>query len=70
MIALRIYFDKRQTLDLYGKKRKGLEIKDTQFYPDKQQLLDGYGDDILWAGNALGLGALRGWIDSKEQLLK
>ena len=69
MIALRIYFDKRQTLDLYGKKRKGLEIKDTQFYPDKQQLLDGYGDDILWAGNVLGLGALRGWIDSKEQLL-
>ena len=69
LIALRIYFDKRQTLDLYGKKRKGLEIKDTQFYPDKQQLLDGYGDDILWAGNALGLGALRGWIDSKEQLL-
>ena len=69
LIALRIYFDKRQTLDLYGKKRKGLEIKDTQFYPNKQQLLDGYGDDILWAGNALGLGALRGWIDSKEQLL-
>ena len=69
LIALRIYFDKRQTLDLYGKKRKGLEIKDTQFYPNKQQLLDGYGDDILWAGNALGLGALHGWIDSKEQLL-
>ena len=69
LIVLRIYFDKRQTLDLYGKKRKGLEIKDTQFYPNKQQLLDGYGDDILWAGNALGLGTLRGWIDSKEQLL-
>ena len=69
LIALRIYFDKRQTLDLYGKKRKGLEIKDTQFYPDKQQLLDGYGDDILWAGNVLGLGALRGWVECKEQLL-
>lgn len=69
LIALRIYFDKRQTLDLYGKKRKGFEIKDTQFYPNKQQLLDGYGDDILWAGNALGLGALRGWIDNKEQFL-
>ena len=69
LIALRVYFDKRQTLDLYGKKRKGLEIKDTQFYPNKQQLLDGYGDDILWAGNALGLGALHGWIDIKEQLL-
>lgn len=69
LIALRIYFDKRQTLDLYGKKRKGLEIKDTQFYPNKQQLLDGYGDDILWAGNALGLGALRGWVECKEQLL-
>ena len=69
LIALRIYFDKRQTLDLYGKKRKGLEIKDTQFYPDKQQLLGGYGDDILWAGNVLGLGALRGWVECKEQLL-
>ena len=69
LIALRVYFDKRQTLDLYGKKRKGLEIKDTQFYPNKQQLLDGYGDDILWAGNALGLGTLHGWVECKEQLL-
>ncbi len=60
-IAFRLYFDHRQTVDMYGKRRMGLEIKDTQFYPDSKQLADGYGDDVLWVGNSFGLGALRGW---------
>lgn len=70
LIALRIYFDKRQTLDLYGKKRLGLELHETQFYTTKEQSLQGFGDDILWTGNSMGLGALRGWDGRKEQMLE
>ncbi len=61
LIALRVYFDHRQTVDLYGKTHKGLVLYDTQFYPDEQQLQAGSGDDVLWVGNTYGLGALRGW---------
>lgn len=60
-IAFRLYFDHRQTVDMYGKKKKGLEIRETQFYPDEKQKAEGYGDDVLWVGDTFGLGALRGW---------
>ena len=63
--GIRIYFDKRQTLDLYGKFKKGLELKETQFYTSAEQKQQGYGDDVLWVGNTFGLGAFRGW-DGKE----
>ena len=68
MVAYRIYFDHRQTVDIYGKYRKGLELKDTQFYPDQQQKQAGYGDDVLWVGSTLGLGTLRGW-DGKQPVM-
>ena len=63
--GIRIYFDKRQTLDLYGKFKKQLELKETQFYTSAEQKQQGYGDDVLWVGNTFGLGAFRGW-DGKE----
>lgn len=63
--GIRIYFDKRQTLDLYGKFKKRLELKETQFYTSDEQKKLGYGDDVLWVGNTFGLGAFRGW-DGKE----
>ena len=63
--GIRIYFDKRQTLDLYGKFQKRLELKETQFYTSAEQKEQGYGDDVLWVGNTFGLGAFRGW-DGKE----
>ena len=59
--GIRIYFDERQTLDLYGKFNKQLELKETQFYTDKDQKAKGYGDDVLWVGQTFGLGAFRGW---------
>ena len=59
--GIRIYFDERQTLDLYGKYKKQLELKETQFYTDKDQKAKGYGDDVLWVGQTFGLGAFRGW---------
>ncbi|MBO4660950.1 MAG: DUF4861 domain-containing protein [Prevotella sp.] len=61
LIAARIYFDKRQTLDMYGKVNQQLELKDTQFYTTAEQKEAGYGDDVLWVGQTYGLGAFRGW---------
>ena len=63
--GIRIYFDKRQTLDLYGKFQKRLELEATQFYTQPDQKAEGYGDDVLWVGNTFGLGAFRGW-EGKE----
>lgn len=69
LVAMRVYFDNRQTIDLYGKEHKGLVIYDTQFYPTDEQLKAGSGDDVLWVGNTYGLGALRGWDGEKSLLL-
>lgn len=69
LVALRIYFDHRQTPDLYGKFNKGLEIRDTQFYPSTEQLQQGYGDDVLWVGNTFGFGAFRGWNGKQPSML-
>lgn len=66
--GIRIYFDARQTLDVYGKFKKQLELKDTQFYTSDEQKQQGYGDDVLWVGQTFGLGAFRGW-DGKQPTL-
>lgn len=69
LVAMRVYFDNRQTIDLYGKINKGLVVYDTQFYPSDEQLAAGSGDDCLWVGNTYGLGALRGWDGTNQVLL-
>lgn len=69
LVGYRIYFDHRQTVDTYGKYRKGLELKETQFYPDAEQKAAGYGDDVLWVGSTFGCGALRGWDGQDPQML-
>ena len=68
--GIRIYFDARQTLDLYGKFKKQLELKETQFYTDQDQKAQGYGDDVLWVGQTFGLGAFRGWDGEKPTLVE
>lgn len=70
MVAYRIYFDHRQTVDIYGKYLKRLELKETQFYPDDKQKAAQYGDDVLWVGSTLGLGTLRGWDGKKPTMLE
>lgn len=69
LLCMRIYFDHRQTVDLYGKNHKRLELKETQFYTDVEQKAAGYGDDILWVGSSYGLGALRGWDGEKQTMI-
>ena len=68
--GIRIYFDARQTLDLYGKYEKRLELKDTQFYTSDEQKAQHYGDDVLWVGQTFGLGAFRGWDGQKPTLVE
>ncbi len=67
--GIRIYFDNRQTLDLYGKFSKRLELKETQFYTSAEQKEQGYGDDVLWVGQTFGLGAFRGWNGTEPTLI-
>lgn len=69
LIGVRIYFDRRQTLDLYGKFQPRLELHQTQFYTTAEQKAAGYGDDVLWVGNSFGLGALRGWDGEKPTMI-
>lgn len=58
--AFRVYMDNRQSIDLYGKTAYRLEIDSTGFYTTPQQLAEGYGCDILWAGKSVGAGSFRG----------
>ena len=70
LVAYRIYFDHRQTVDIYGKYHQGLELRQTQFYPDSLQKATGFGDDVLWVGSTLGLGTLRGWNGQEPVMLE
>lgn len=65
LVAYRIYFDKRQTVDIYGKSRKGFELAETLFYPTDEHKAKGYGDDVLWVGSTCGAGTLKGWENGK-----
>ena len=69
LVAFRAYMDNRQSIDLYGKKYQRLELAETNFYPKKEQLAAGYGDDVLWAGTSIGVGSFRGWVDGKLQTI-
>lgn len=65
LVAYRIYFDQKQTVDIYGKFNKGFEIEACQFYPNDEQLAQGFGDDVLRVSGSGGLGALKGWNGKK-----
>lgn len=65
LVAYRVYFNPKQTVDPYGKFKKGLEIKESGFYPNDEQLARGFGDDVLLVGNSCGIGALKGWDGTK-----
>lgn len=64
-IAYRIYFDKKQTIDIYAKKTPGLELDAAKWYPTDEQLAAGFGDDILRVSGAIGVGACKPWSGQK-----
>ena len=65
LIAYRIYFDNKSTIDLYGKKKQQLELASTEWYPTDEQAAAGYGDDVLRVFDAVGVGTVKGWNGSK-----
>ena len=65
LIAYRIYFDNKSTVDVYGKKKQQLELATTGWYPTDAQLAAGYGDDILQVFSLVGVGSVKGWDGSK-----
>ena len=67
LTGYRIYFDHRQNIDLYGKKYRRIELPETQFYTSEEQLKEGYGVDVLWAGNAIGCGSLKDWKNGQPE---
>lgn len=67
LMAYRIYFDNKSTIDIYGKKKPQLEIAATGWYPTDEQLAAGYGDDILLVSGWVGVGTVKGF-DGKKAL--
>lgn len=63
--AYRVYFDHKQTVDPYGKVLKRIELPQTMWYPSDRQLIEKFGDDVLYVGGSAGLGALKGWNGNK-----
>src|SRR5205807_3986450 len=63
--AWRIYFDPRNAIDLYGKRRSVLMLKRfaTAEYDYHAESADGR--DIYKVGDALGIGAVGAWRDGK-----
>ena len=64
-VAYRVYMDNRQSLDLYVKDKPQLELDVTGFYTTPEQLAQGYGCDVLWAGKSIAAGSFRGYQDGK-----
>jgi hypothetical protein len=65
-MAYRIYFDKKQTIDVYCKRAPRLELAGSYWYPDDSLLAMGYGDDILRVSGTVGVGSVKYWNGKKH----
>ena len=61
LMAYRIYFDKKQTIDPYCKRKPQLELAQSYWYPNDSLLAEGYGDDILRVNGTVGVGSIKYW---------
>lgn len=61
LMAYRIYFDKKQTIDVYCKRTPRLELAQSYWYPNDSLLALGYGDDILRVSGTVGVGTVKYW---------
>ncbi len=68
LAAYRVYFDKKQTIDTYGKKRPQLELRRSMWYPTDEQLAAGFGHDNLRVFGSIGVGVLKGWSPTEGML--
>ncbi len=65
VMAYRIYFDKKQTIDPYCKRTPQLELAQSYWYPNDSLLAAGYGDDILRVSGTVGVGSVKYWNGKK-----
>lgn len=68
LAAYRVYFDKKHTIDTYGKKRPQLELRRSMWYPTDEQLAAGFGHDNLRVFGSIGVGVLKGWSPTEGML--
>ena len=66
LMAYRIYFDKKQTIDIYCKRKPQLELAQSYWYPNDSLLAEGYGDDILRVSGTVGVGSVKYWNGKKH----
>ena len=66
LMAYRIYFDKKQTIDPYCKRKPQLELARSYWYPNDSLLAAGYGDDILRVSGTVGVGSVKYWNGKKH----
>jgi len=66
-MGYRFYFDKKQTIDVYGKKQPRLELAESLWYPTDSMLAKNFGDDILLVNSSVSVGTFKGW-DGKKAL--
>ena len=66
LMAYRIYFDKKQTIDPYCKRTPQLELASSYWYPNDSLLAAGYGDDILRVSGTVGVGSVKYWNGKKH----
>ena len=66
LMAYRIYFDKKQTIDPYCKCKPQLELAHSYWYPNDSLLAAGYGDDILRVSGTVGVGSVKYWNGKKH----
>ena len=66
LMAYRIYFDKKQTIDPYCKRTPQLELAESHWYPNDSLLAAGYGDDILRVSGTVGVGSVKLWNGKKQ----
>lgn len=66
--AYRVYFDKKQTIDTYGKKKEQLELRRSMWYTTDEQLAAGFGHDNLRVFGSIGVGVLKGWDPEKGMI--
>jgi len=61
LMAYRIYFDKKQTIDVYCKRKPQLELGESYWYPNDSLLAAHYGDDIIRVSGTVGVGSVKYW---------
>jgi len=68
-IGLRFFYNPTTAIDVYSKKKPGLELKKFLWYPTIEQQADGAGMDMYKVGPTGGLGGVRLWDGEKIVIL-